>query len=76
MNGAAAYHGTPAPVLDFVHEQLDCIRIRAEIGTRYAEVGDAAGLAYTMRGIMASMRAIAPCVVSLQPSADPDEARQ
>lgn len=58
----APYHGTAAPMLDFVHETFDCVRIQAEIATRYAELGDTAGLEYSTRKMAAYLRAAIPIV--------------
>lgn len=61
-----AYYGTSAPLLDFAQEAFDCLRINAEIATKYAEIGDVAGLDYSARKIAAYLRAVAPIVKALR----------
>lgn len=77
-------NGGRPPVVDlrsdalaFIYEQMECIRVRAEIAARYIEIGDLVGLDYATKHMVASMRAIAPIVKTFRepPPVSPDDTR-
>ena len=46
-------HGTPAALREYIHEVVKRAAIQAEIAMQYAELGDDAGLDYTIRHLVA-----------------------
>lgn len=61
------YHGTRAALFDFIGENMAMARVQAELGVTYASIGDAAGLEYATRRMVAYVKAIIPTVKELRP---------
>lgn len=64
------YHGTREPLLDDIHEIMFSIRTSAEIGLLYAEAGDALGIEYQTRKLIAYVKAVIPSVKALRATPD------
>ena len=54
------------PLREFICERLWCIRVHAENGERFAEIGDDVGLGYSLRGIIAHFRAARASFIDLR----------
>lgn len=76
MSTPAPYHGTPAPYLDAIGESMWAAGIYAEQGQRYVEIGDLAGLAYTIRCLTAHVRMAVSTMADLREVADGQRAGQ
>lgn len=65
-----SYHGTREPLLDDIYEIMFSIRTSAEIGLLYAEAGDALGIEYQTRKLIAYVKAVIPSVKALRATSD------
>jgi hypothetical protein len=61
-----AAHGTPDALREFAGDALAMAQITAEIGAKYAALGDDVGLNYTARQLAAYTKAILATVADLQ----------
>jgi hypothetical protein len=57
MDHANIAHGTPEAYREYIHEMLEGAHIHADLGMRYAAIGDDVGLGYALRRLRACMRA-------------------
>lgn len=60
------YHGTPAPYLDALRDALWSVGVYAEQGQRYADLGDIAGLTYSVRALVAHARFVVSTAADLR----------
>ena len=51
---------------EFIGEHLDMARMQAEFGVTYAAIGDDVGLDYTLRQLVARIRAVLPVLKELR----------
>ena len=60
--------GSREELLAFAAENLHMAGIQASLGVTYAEIGDAAGLEYATRRLVAYVKAVIPTVKDLRPA--------
>jgi hypothetical protein len=56
-NDEGGLYGSLEKYREFIRENLDMVRIQAELGSVHASVGDDAGLAYALRRLSAYLKA-------------------
>lgn len=66
MSDAPAHHGTPRALFEFAAETMVMAHISAELAATYAGIGDAAGLEYQTRRLIAYVKAVIPTVKEIR----------